>query len=588
MTAPATNPPFARRLSARPELRIVAAWLLVLVAGLVLLYLRYDWSVAGGHYAERAFLLSAYLFVLLLPTTFYLARWLLADTRAAFVLTGLLFVATTLPWDLLGLDSLAYYADRPRFLIYLDVPPARALATQFLPGGLLYSFPYDYLFMPLLFAAGAGVIWGAYAIRARAGRVAPRAIPILLTAAFALICAQSYLHTSMRAPATYHAVFTQKESKQHWYHVFHFRDGTGAVEADQFVFSALEEYFQGAEDFQGAERDPNNMMVRRPMAFYLVAQASYFINTFYVWLGLNCLFWLAAVFATGRWVSRVTTPRAGLFAAALVTVGPGFVAWVGTTAMYLPAFAVVMIGLCLFEELVVPSRGRRLASLVLFAASLAICMLVYDMLPLVVSLFVYGLARRVRAVALAATLAAACAVSYAFPYLLTIVLDTPIVDTNSGQLSIGLHEVKDLILHPTLNEWYSTTTTLLPAYLSKLLMAFFVLPLILAIAGFRLLTDRALRLLVASLLVTGFAVMAVLLIGEQIVGTVPRLVYPVYPAVYLLAGLALASIRLPGRWRNVVPWAFIALMGVLANVDIFGYPTLYVEWFHGSPPPWVP
>lgn len=564
----------------RQTIRPFIVWTGILLAGLALLYARYDWSIQGGHFAERAWLLSAYLFVLMLPTTYYLSRWLLASRGAAVTLTAVLFVVTTLPWDLLGLEGLYYYSDRPPYLTYLDVPPARQLAFQFFPDGTLYAFPYDFLFMPLLFAAGVAVVWGGYRLRARSGHVAARKIPILLTAAFAVICTQTYAHSSMRAPASYHPVLTKPEAKQNWYVNYHFKDGTGAVIADQFVFSALEQYFQADTD------DPNNMLVRRPLSFYLVAQVSYFINTFYVWLGLNCLFWLGAVFAMGRWVTRVADPRAGLFAAALVTVSPGFLAWSATTAMYLQAFAVVIIALCLFEDLVVRDRGARLAGLALFASALAMCMLVYDLLPLAVSLLAYGIARGVRRAPLLLALGTAIIVSYAFPYLVTVVLDTPINDKNTRQLSRGIEATKDLFLQPSFQAWYSATTELLPAFVAKLLQAFFVVPVLLAIAAIPLLKDRALRVLVVSLLVTGFAVMAVLILGDNAVGRTPRMVYPVFPAVYLMAALALAAIKLPGRWRDVVPWSIIALMALLANFDVFGYPALYVEWFEGRPPRW--
>ena len=58
-------------------MRTIGVWLAILAAGVGLLALRYDWGLDGGRFAERAFLLSAYLFVILTPTCFYLARWTL-------------------------------------------------------------------------------------------------------------------------------------------------------------------------------------------------------------------------------------------------------------------------------------------------------------------------------------------------------------------------------------------------------------------------------------------------------------------------------------------------------------------------------
>jgi hypothetical protein len=571
MTIAAARRPAAAWRTARSY----AVWALLIVVGLVLLYLRYDWGGAEDRYAERGFLLSAYLFVLTLPTSYYLTRRVLRSSAGAAVATGIVFVATTLPWHLLGLARFAYYADRARYFSFDQI--GRTPAHEWLPEGTLRSFPYDWIFMPLVLATGVALIWGVWWLRNRGGAVAARTVPILLTAAFAAICLQTYLHTSVRAPGTYNTQFWQGATTPWWYVVAHFRDGSGAVEADQFVFTPLEEYFQGTP------ADGNNMLVRRPLSFYAVAQASYFINTFYVWIGLNCLFWLAAVVATGRWVGRVASPRAGVFAAALVTFGPGFVAWVGTTAMYLQAYAAVIIALCLFEDLVVRSGGRRRADVVLFSGALTLCMLIYDLLPLAVSLLAYGLARRVRARPLLLSLGASLAASRVFPLLVTGVLGIDIDDTNSKQLTEGLDAVKHLVLHPTLNAWYGWSTTLLPTFGRQLLQAFFVLPVLIAIVALPRLKDRALRILVAALFVTGFGVVAVLQIGHQVVGQAPRMVYPVFPAVCLLAALALAAIPPAGRLRRAAPWAAIAVIAVLTNIDIFGYPSLYVEHFTGKP-----
>ena len=40
--------------------------------------------------------------------------------------------------------------------------------------------------------------------------------------------------------------------------------------------------------------------------------------------------------------------------------------------------------------------------------------------------------------------------------------------------------------------------------------------------------------------------------------------------------------------RVAAPWAVVAVVAVLANLDIFGYPTLYVEYFVSEPPVFVP
>jgi hypothetical protein len=558
-------------------LRPIAVWVLVVACGLGLLYARYDWSVEGGRFAERGFALSAYLFALLLPTVYYGARRLLRDVVAARVLTALVFLATTLPWKLLGLDRFNYYADRPRHfqIDRLGATPS----LEFFPSGTLRAFPYDWAFMPLLFAFGVACIWGLWRLRERHPG-ASRTVPLLLTAAFAAICVQGYLHTSMRSPYTYVPHF-RDSPEPYWYHVYLFKDATGATNADQFVFTALEDYFVGAP------HDGNNMLIRRPLSFYMASQVSFFINTFYVWLGLNCLFWLATVAAAGRWVGTVANPRAGVLAGALVTFSPAFVSFVGVPGMYLQAFAAVMIALWAFEELIV--RGaRRPADFALFSGVMTLSMLVYDLLPTLASLLVYGLARRVRAGPLIASLGAALVLSRGFTLVVTDVLGIEIDDTNARQLSESIDAVQDLLAHPSLPAYYSWFVELIPGFGERLLQAFFVVPVLLALAALPLLKDTALRWLGVALAVTNFAVVAVFVIGEQVVGAAPRLVYPMFPIVFLLAALALDRYRLPGRLRDASPWIALALLAFLVNFDILGYPTLYYEFHFGRPPAFTP
>jgi hypothetical protein len=563
----------------------------VLAAGLDLLYARYDWDLQGGRFAERGFFLSAYLLVILLPTCFYLARHVFHNTWVAAGLTGVVFILTTLPYEVLGLDEISYYRVRPQVYTIQDFPPS----LQFFPEGALRAFPFDWLFMPLLFAIGAGAIWGTWWLRNRAGLSAARRIPALLTIAFALICVQSFLHSSMRAPYTYLAYFQRPEAEQHWYHVYHFADGSGATEGDQFVFSPLEDYFQGAP------RDGNNMLIRRPFSFYLASQASYFVNTFYVWLALNCLFWLVAVFATGRLVTQLANERAGVIAGALTAVGPGFIAFVATPAMYLQNYTAVAVALCLFQDLVVRSQGRDLGRLAIFTGALTLCGLTYELTWLLVVLLAYGLAAGVRARPLLVSLAASFLVIRGFPLVVSSGLGIEIVPTNQEQLSQALDRTTDFLLHPRLAEWYDAAVTIVPSFVRLLVQAFFVVPVVIAAFGVRRLRGRATQVLVGAMFAMGFAIIAVLQIGEQQVGTLPRLLFPLFPAVYLLAALALdpgvrprrpagapLRQRLTDAVRVAAPWVVVAVMAVLANIDLFGYPTLYVEYFVSEPPVFVP
>lgn len=562
--------------------------------GLGLLYGRYDWTDQPVRYAQRGFWLSAYLLAILLPTAYFGALRLLRDRWAARAICGVALLVATLPYEWLGLDRYSYYRDRPLWfeLNQVPVPPHH----EFFPSGSLHAFPYDWLFMPLLFAVGCGLIWGAWWIRRRTARATAIRPAVLLTVAFAVICTQAFLHSSMRAPYTYDPYFSAPLAAANWHVVYHFRDGTGATNADEFAFITLENYFQGVA------RDGDNQLIRRPFAFYLASQASYFVNTYYVWLGLNCLFWLAAALATARLTARIAGERAGLIAGALTVFGPGFVAFAATPAMYLQGYAAAAIALWAFEELLVRNRGPgALGSAVLLAGVLALCSLTYDLSPLLVALIAYGLARRVRPALLAVSIGGGFAATVLFGVLVTGALGIDVVPTNSQQISTAVSNTIDFLLTPSLPAWYTAAVTVPPNYLKLLLMAFMVVPLVVGALALPKLVERPLQVLVGALIGAYFLMNAVFFIGRPqfLLGSYPRLIYFVFPVVYLLAAMLLD----PGGGRAVAPrrgaavvrgvrrhaaWVVVALMAVLVNVDVFGYPTLYVEFFSGNAPSHLP
>ena len=594
------------------SLKALAIWLWILGCGLVLLHLRYDWTLGGGLFAKRAYVLSLYLFVIMLPVVYYLSRWTLRNSGVAVGITAITFIIFTLPYKLLGLDSLYYYRVRPQWYVPdLSLAPLSQIMQtirfpapqlQFFPGGVLRAFPFDWLFMPLLFLAGAACVWGVWWIRARAGFRARRMVPVLLTVAFAVICLQAFLHAGMRAPYTYLSYFQLPKAQHHWYLVYHFKDGSGATEGDQYTFAPMEDYFQGAARFG------YNGLIRRPFAAYVESQFSYFVNDFYGWLALNCLFWLAAVFATARVVGRLTNPRVGLIAGALTLFGSGFIAFVGTTSMYMQNYAAAAIAVCAFEDLIVSPTDRGPPRFALFAGIMALCALVYDLEPVLLVLLAYGLARRVSWRPLVASLAVAFLLLQGFTFTVTHLLHIVINPSNDQQLTISLRQTLHLLTHPSLPQWYDTVVSVVPSFMRMWFQVFFLIPPLFALLGLRYLRDRPLWILVGGLFLTYLGVIATLQIGGQLIGTVPRLIYPSFIGVYLPAALALDALAQgarrvgPGRgtpWlqrsRGVVrrlgvatPWIVVAVMAVLVNIDTFGYPTLYVEYFVSSPPVFLP
>jgi hypothetical protein len=578
--------------------RTLAVWLAILAVGVALLYFRFDWSVDGGTLAKPAFVLSSYLFIIMLPTVYYLSLRLLHYRRVAVGLAVVTFCIFTLPYNLLGLNSLYYYATRPQYLPSIAFPSR----LEFLPGGTLATFPLYWLFMPLLFLFGAACVWLVRWARARAGFHAERRLAWMLTVAFALICAQAFLHSGMRAPYTYLSYFQEPKAAQHWYYVAHFSNGSGQVEGDQRSYTSVEDAFEAHTE------SGDNSLMRRPFAFYLESQFGYFFNDFYCWLALNCLFWLAAVFAVARLVTRLANPRAGLIAGALTLFGPGFIAFVATSSMYMQNYATAAIAVCAFEDLIVSPADRGPRQYALFAGLLALCALVYDLEPLFVVLLAYGIARRVPWRPLLVTLVTALVLDLGFAQVVSRGLHFPTSPDNSEQVGQSLRALGHLLFHPHLSTWADTFITVIPKFTQMWLQAYFIIPALLALIGWRLLRDRPQRILVGGMLLMSFLMVFLFYLGHTAIATTPRIIYPYFIGVYLAAALALDSgsrrlftalsslrvagvavdTRIPAYARLLMPWVVVAVMALLVNIDAFGHPTQYVEFFVNTPPKFLP
>jgi hypothetical protein len=590
--------------------RAILAWIAVLGAGVLLIAGRFDWRPLHYDNSKTAFILSAYLFVFTVPLVYFVTRALVRSRRVAVGLTAAVWLIFSLPYRWLRLDHWYYYAHRPYF--YTPTQVAIAPSTTFLPGGLGQppDFPLEAIFfggLAVVSIAIASIRWW----RGRATGSSRRNLLLALTVvAFCAILAQTFLHTSMRSPYTYVPHYEQPnpseywyqnymnyayaphyappEAKDYWYQDYMFADGTGAVNADQPVHSAIEQYFHGVD------RTGINELIRRPYAGYVTAQLSYFVNSYYIYLLINIGCWFVAVVFGYLLALRLAGEHVALVFAALIATGTGFVLFVAEPASYMIAFTLVLAALYIFERLVVDSP-RNIWRYLVFGGVLGLFSLVYDFYTIFPVLLAYGYVRKVRLRLLLGSLACSLLVYVGFLFAHNVILGLSIDPTNSDQLRQAGNGVVDVLTSGSPDVWYEKLLDVVITYPAQLARMFFVLPVGLAFVGALMLRDRTIAVLAAALVLVTLGTLGFMRVGGQAaLGNIPRLVYPAYPAIYLLAAIALVRIGdLSGRYgftalARCAPFVIIGLIIVLNNIDAFGFPSMYYEAVHNAPPAFLP
>lgn len=581
-------PPANRMLSA--GIRTLLLWVGGLGLALGLLIGRYDWSAAVARFAWRGYVSSAFMVAVTAPVLFYLLRLVFPRRPAWGVgITGAVTLWFCLPYRWLGLERWYYYRDAPSLYRATD-PRFPAPAFDWLPQALdhLHAMPHETLFFGVLL--GIGVLWaGGYAWWARRRSAVEASAGMSRRAGFwllvyGLILLQTWLHLSLRAPNNYisplvyqgHATIPDN----YWAIGYMFPDGSGAVQGDYWpVWEDLQAHFQGLP------RETNTMLIRRGYLAYLVSQWSYFFHPYYVALIGNILLWLAACvcayrFAAAHWNTRVATCYA-----ALTACGTGFIAFVTQPNNYLAGYAVIILLMYAFDVLVAQRAGRRWPHYLLFGGLLGLAGMVYDMFPLFVYLLGYAWLRRASPLMTACSLLVALGIYGAFLFLQFNVLCLTADSGNTSVITRSWEQVRTLLAQCDIGRLYVATALFFRTYCGNLGQAFFVVPVLLAAVGAVLCRERAQGLWIGLALIPSLMGQAFLSYGGHYQATNPRLVFGAYPAVYLLAAMALGAMgggTRPGwgqQLRVIAPAGVLAGIFCLNNMDAFGYPQLYYLFF---------
>jgi hypothetical protein len=574
----------------------VGVWAAVLAAGAALLRGRFDLSPPALEHTRRSYASSLFLFVLTVPTAYYLLRGPTGPTlrpRVALAFSAALFTLLTLPYRWLGLTRWHHEINA---VLWSDTSPAPQLS--FLPTTFpVESFPGERLFFPALMIAFALI--AIVAMTRWMARPAPTPRAALRVAgpwiaAYAAILLQSWLHTGLRSGYTI-AAFFETGTEQDWHSTYLFPDRQGAVNADFPYFWSLDRYFQGVPEL------PRTMIFHRPFAHYLGSQLSYFINPFLVYLVLNTLLWLAAAGCFHAFVLRVSgRARLATWAAAFVCIGNGFSYFVAQPKFYVAGYAATAMSLYAFDVLQSDaahggdSMFERWLRVLLCGVALGLLAATYDAQPMLCGLVALAVYRRFNLLRALVSVGIGFAVPWAYAKLQFGVLGLEVDLGNQGIAEEVVRNVRELVAQPQRGQIYYLVSHWVPTLAQNLTFAFMFVALALATLGVFVAQRSRERWLIVTLLVPTLLLDLVLCLGHVTwyrwaFAELARLSYIAYPAIYL--GAALALDRLAGRgnsgFRTTAAWSALVLVGVWQSCDAFGFVSPVVHFYFPDQTPWL-
>jgi hypothetical protein len=227
----------------------------------------------------------------------------------------------TFPYGLFGLQKNFYYSNNDFFYI-IPKSETEIISDFFLKQIYPNNFPHKLLSFSFLFVL-------AFLISLKLRRHKHHDLAI----SFWIIILIGWFRTSYASPFSWQSSREFPISSHRVYLRSHFADGSGAVSADQPVWSTLTQVLQFGELESG-------LVIRRIFPNYLVSQFSYFTNSYGIWVVLNILFWFLACVSCKIVIRQMGCGRnsqsAGVF---LTALSPLFTAAVGQSSAYLAGYA---------------------------------------------------------------------------------------------------------------------------------------------------------------------------------------------------------------------------------------------------------
>lgn len=541
---------------------------------------RFDWA-GGRALALRSYCLSWFFFVLILVCGYTLARTLRpAGRRGLWPALTAASVLLNLPYRWLRLEKFYYLKSHP-----LTYRVSKGFVPEWLGRGGP-AMPWNATDTLFVLALGAGLAWLATLPRAGgAPSSGPRRPRRLFALIFILIVLETWLHLSNRSPYSYIPHFEQPAAANYTYSYELLPDGRGVVNADFGYFVRLEELFRSNYP------TPPMLMVRRIFSFYLDSHLSYFIGPYHSFLILNIAFWTAGAAAMYFFCRDLTgSDTCASSAAFLVACSPGFIMYAAQPMSYVSSYAELPIVLFLYRRIVIATGLRTPVAATAAGILLGLALLTYDSQGWALFFIAYPMLLKTSPFRALAPAAIGALIYSGFFVLLFNVFKLVPEHLHDKLLTDAVQQSLELFRHPAAAKIFPLFKDFFWKYFVQILQVNFYVPVALAVGGLLFakngIVPRATALL---LLLPTLATFAILHFGGCYLSTLSRFNYPTFPAVVLLASMALD--RLAANLRDTGRFLFarlsvalpLALCAAISNIDAFGFaPQLYYHFYWQS------
>ena len=123
---------------------------------------------------------------------------------------------------------------------------------------------------------------------------------------------------------------------------------------------------------------------------YFASNFTYFVNPTYVYLSINIISWMLAAIGMYYLVYELfKNNRIAFISAFFVSTGTGFIFVVGQSAPHTLGYSLYVLVPMFFEILVVKRKKMNIEDIILISVFVSICLLVYDILPILVGVLIY-------------------------------------------------------------------------------------------------------------------------------------------------------------------------------------------------------